>query len=300
MGKSPAHRFGQILGEVLEKAVESIVAAQAKKHGLYLDAKGPRKCRKGVLLSWNDIYGNWHNLDFVLERGGSDDTKGLPAAFIEVAWRRYTRHSKAKAQEIQGAIMPLLEHHHRSSPFFGIVIAGVFTNPALKQLKSLGFDLLYIPTDSIVKAFAKVGIEAAADDKTPDKQFKKQVSLYDALSAQQKSALVAALLDDHRDDVRQFSESMDKVLSRQIKSIFVLPLHGTLMEFPSVEAALSSIEAFDQEIGSQQFIRFEIEVRYDNGNTIRGSLHDREAAMEFLRMYEIPKMPPVGMLNPAQ
>jgi hypothetical protein len=299
MGESPAHRFGQILGEVLEKAVESIVASQARKHGLYLDKKGPRKCRDKVLLSWEDISGNTHNLDFVLERGGTDDAKGLPAAFIEVAWRRYTKHSRAKAQEIQSAIMPLLEQHYTSSPFFGIVIGGVFTGPALKQLKSLGFALLYIPTESIIKAFEKVGIEVAADEKTPDKQFKKQVRLYEALTVAKKAALAAALLDDHQEDVRRFSESMDKVLSRQIEYILVLPLHGNRMEFSSVEDALSSIEAFDQGVGSQSFVRYEIEVRYDNGNTIRGKLNDRESAIEFLRMYKSPAKSVAGTAHTA-
>jgi hypothetical protein len=127
MAVSPAHRFGQILGEVLERAVEPIVAEQAKKHQLYLDKSGERPCRKGAKLSWLDVNGNSHDLDFVLERGGTPTVQGVPAAFIEVAWRRYTKHSRAKAQEIQGAIMPLLEKHQKSAPFFGVVLAGVFT-----------------------------------------------------------------------------------------------------------------------------------------------------------------------------
>lgn len=53
--------------------------------------------------------GNAHDLDFVLERGGSDDKIGMPAAFIETAWRRYTKHYRNNAQEIQGALEPLAE-----------------------------------------------------------------------------------------------------------------------------------------------------------------------------------------------
>jgi hypothetical protein len=291
MGLSPAHRFGQILGEVLEQAVEPIVAAVAKKHDLYLDKKGPRKCRNSVLLSWQDASGNTHNLDFVLERGGSDEKRGLPAAFIEVAWRRYTKHSRAKAQEIQGAIMPLLEQHHKSSPFFGIVIAGVFTKPALQQLKSLGFSILFIPKESIVKAFAKVGVEVAADERTPDKQFKKQVVLYEKLSDKDKASLAAALLEDHQQDVKIFAESMDKVLSRQIERILVLPLYGTLMEFVTIEAALASMETIDQHCSSADFVRFEIEVQYDNGNTIRGKFNDKNSAIEFLLTYRPTPIP---------
>ena len=47
MAESPSHRFGQIIGEVLESAIRPIVEAVAKEHGLYLDAKRPRKARGG-------------------------------------------------------------------------------------------------------------------------------------------------------------------------------------------------------------------------------------------------------------
>jgi hypothetical protein len=295
MGVSPSHRFGQILGEVLEKAVEPIVAAQAQKHHLYLDKKGARACRKGAKLSWLDVNGNTHDLDFVLERAGSATVQGTPAAFIEVAWRRYTKHSRAKAQEIQGAIMPLLERHNKSAPFIGVVIAGVFTDPALQQLKSLGFSVLFIPTASIVKAFAKVGIDAVADEDTPDEDFRKQVDLYEALSLEKKASLAAALLDDHQEDVKVFSAAMEKVLSRQIERVLVLPLHGSMIEFKTVEDALASLQGYDQEaVSNPAFVRYEIEVWYDNGNTLRGTFHDKESAIAFLESYK-----PAPVLVPA-
>jgi hypothetical protein len=286
MGVSPSHRFGQILGEVLEQAVEPIVAHQAAKHHLYLDKKGQRACRKGAKLSWSHVNGNIHDLDFVLERGGSDEIQGTPAAFIEVAWRRYTKHSRAKAQEIQGAIMPLLQQYKNAAPFIGVVIAGVFTVPALQQLRSLGFSVLFIPTSSIVKAFAQQGIDAAADEETPDAQFKKQVRKYEALSSKRKGALAAALLEGHEEDVAAFSNSMEKVLSRQIKRILVMPLHGSLIEFSTVDEALASIERFDQASSSSEFVRYEIEVLYDNGNALRGSFIDKSSAIEFLTAYK--------------
>lgn len=285
MGVSPAHRFGQILGEVLEQAVEPIVAAQAAKHHLYLDKKGPRPCRKGAKLSWSDVNGNIHDLDFVLERGGSDEIQGIPAAFIEVAWRRYTKHSRAKAQEIQGAIMPLLQQHKNSAPFIGVVLAGVFTEPAIQQLRSLGFSVLFIPTSSIVRAFSKEGIDAAADEITPDAQFKKQVAKYEGLSAKRKRSLAAALLDGHEEEVKAFSDSMGKVLSRQIQRISILALHGRMIEFATVDEALASIEQFDEGTANSQFVRYEVEVLYDNGNALRGSFIDKTSAIEFLRAY---------------
>jgi hypothetical protein len=286
MAESPAHRFGQIVGEILERAVEPIIAAQAAKHHLYLDKKGSRTCRGGTKLSWKDVNGNLHDLDFVLEKGGTDETQGLPVAFIEVAWRRYTKHSRAKAQEIQGAIMPLKEQYSTSAPFIGAVLAGVFTPGALQQLKSLGFSILFIPTASVVKAFAKFGINAVANEKTPDADFQRQVNLYEALSARRKSSLAAAFLQDHRNDVLAFSDALDKVLGRQIERILILPLHGNAVEFCTVSDALASIENFDQSILSRDFVRFEIEILYDNGNTLRGNFKDKQSAIDFLVVYK--------------
>ena len=42
MAESPSHRFGQIIGEVLETAVEPLLRQFAKGHGLFLDRHGAR------------------------------------------------------------------------------------------------------------------------------------------------------------------------------------------------------------------------------------------------------------------
>lgn len=138
MAESPAHRFGQIIGEVLEAAIEPLLVKFARAHRLYLDKKGARPARPGNKMTWTDRSGNKHDLDFVLERGGTAQRIGVPVAFIETAWRRYTKHSRNKAQELQGAIQPLAETHRASAPFIGVVLAGVFTEGALAQLRSLG------------------------------------------------------------------------------------------------------------------------------------------------------------------
>src|SRR5437870_2375154 len=134
MAKSPAHAFGQIIGDVLEVAIEPVLSQFAQEKGLYLDKKGSRPARRGVKVSWTDLSGNVHDLDFVLEKDGSLTKIGIPVAFIETAWRSYTKHSRNKAQEIQGAIMPLAATYQNSAPFIAAILAGVFTQGALTQL----------------------------------------------------------------------------------------------------------------------------------------------------------------------
>jgi hypothetical protein len=72
MATSPSHRWGQIVGqEFLEVAIEPLMQTVATKHRLYLDQSGPRPARTGKKISWVDLYGNTHDLDFVLERSGA-------------------------------------------------------------------------------------------------------------------------------------------------------------------------------------------------------------------------------------
>lgn len=70
MAESLAHRWGQIIGDGFELFVRHILADVAKQHGLYLDFKRPRKARAGQgKVTWQDVFGNRHDLDYVLERG---------------------------------------------------------------------------------------------------------------------------------------------------------------------------------------------------------------------------------------
>jgi len=155
----------------------------AKEKHLYLDyQKNSRKTRKGKKVTWEDPYGNVHDFDYVLEMDGTDTMTGTPVAFIEVAWRRYTKHSRNKAQEIQGAILPLAEKFQWSNPFLGAVLSGVFTEGSLEQLRSLGFHILYFPYDTLVAAFAEEAIDIAFDETTPDTAFQRCVKKIESAS----------------------------------------------------------------------------------------------------------------------
>ncbi len=117
MAEAAGHKFGQFIGEYCEAAIEPLLQEFARRHGLYLDKAGPRPARSGKRVNWLDSYGNSHNLDYVLERGGTPEKVGTPIAFLETAWRRYTKHSRNKAQEIQGAILPIRDKHRLWAAF---------------------------------------------------------------------------------------------------------------------------------------------------------------------------------------
>lgn len=285
MAVSPSHKFGQIIGDVLEAAILPMLSAFASKHGLYLDKKGPRRARTGNKVSWKDLNGNTHDLDFVLERHGSADRLGAPVAFIEAAWRRYTKHSRNKAQEIQGAVMPLVETYARERPFKGAIIAGVFTEGALTQLRSLGFVVLFFPYDTIISAFKKVGIDAFFDESTSDGDFETKLQRWEKLTTSEKLEVSKGMIELNQGEVAKFVEALKISVSRTIKSVGIKILHGTSFEWQTIEEAITFINAYDEGKNSYPFVRYEIEIVYNNGDVIEAEFGSKKDALEFLATY---------------
>lgn len=292
MAQSPSHKFGQIIGDVLEEAIGPLLSAFAKEHNLYFDKKGSRPARKGNKVCWVDLYGNKHDLDFVLEKGGSITEIGVPVAFIETAWRRYTKHSRNKAQEIQGAILPLAAAHHNAAPFIGVVIAGDWTSGAISQLRSLGFVVLYFPIETVTAAFKTVGIDADFGEETPDAVIKERVHLWEKLPHEKHISTGAELISINKREVSAFMDSLRRAVVRQIESISVLPLHGAPSEWSFVEDAMEFIRTYDENGMEYPVVRYEVLIRYSTGDRIEGKFTDKEGAMVFLSSYQRPALQP--------
>jgi len=284
MAESPSHRFGQIIGDTLEAAIRPILQAVATELGMYLDGKGEREARGTKRkVAWVDAKGNTHDLDYVLEAGGTPQTFGSPRAFIEIAWRRYTKHSRNKAQEIQGAILPLAERYNHHHPFLGVVLGGEFTDGSLNQLRSHGFTVLYFPYESVVAAFAQVGIDAAYREDTSDSVLLERVKAHKKLKPAQRERIAARLRNQHKAQVDAFTSALRVTLTRAIASVYVLPLHGSARTLDGVTEAIAFIQSFNESKPAQPFTRYEVGVRYGNGDEIRGQFKDKAAAVTFLR-----------------
>lgn len=283
MAESPAHKFGQIIGELLELALEPHLQRFARKHKLYLDKKGERKARSGKKVSWTDANGNKHDLDFVLERGGTENKIGIPVAFIESAWRRYPKHSRNKAQEIQSAVLPLATKYRSSSPFVGVVLAGVFTEGALTQLKSLGFGVLYFPYESVIKAFTKFGINAVFDEKTADADFRKKIESWNKLT--NKEDIAKELLKLNKKGVDEFLSSLSDSVSRFIERIIILPLHGQENISNSIIEAVDFLNTYSEDKPKLPLSKYEIIIKYNTGDKIEASFKDKKDSIKFLENY---------------
>lgn len=284
MAESASHRFGQIIGNLLEEILLPVLLRFCDERELYLDRHGERAAvRAGRKVSWEDKFGNKHDLDFVIEKNGSAEIRGRPVAFVEAAWRRYTKHSRNKAQEIQGAVLPIAEKYEQDSPFLGAVLAGVFTRSSLDQLKSVGFHIVYFPYESIVEAFLSVGIDARFDEDTPDDKYEECASVFSGLPAAKRNVLKDKLIEENKPALDEFFTLLRAKLDRIVKSVAVLPLFGSPSNFCTITDAEKFIDAFDVANGVGEFRKFEIVVVFSNKDEIKGTFTTKERAKEFLR-----------------
>lgn len=285
MAKALAHKLGQMIGEFVEKQFEYELTDTCIKRNLYLDVVGKvRPARKGKKVTWFDVYGSKHDLDFVIERNGTDDQLGTPAALIECAWRRYTKHSKNKAQEIQGAVLPIAEKYKYHKPFLGAVIAGVFTAPSVKQLNACGFETIYIEYEDILTAFGEFGIDISFGEKTPDDEAQKKITALQALSEKEFETIFSRVVELSRKEVDNFMNKLQQSLDRQISKIVVAPLFGVSSAFDTIDDAVEYLAGFqtDATPDEAEFKKFFIQIEYSNSDKISGEFSSQDLAVSFL------------------
>jgi len=283
MAESPAHRFGQVIGELLESVILPQLETFCQTQRLYLDhQKRNRPARTSKKVSWSDQYGNTHDLDFVIERDGTDQQIGRPLAFIETAWRRYTKHSRNKAQEIQGAILPLAEKYRWNNPFLGTVLAGVFTEGSLDQLRSLGFNVLYLPYDSLVAAFQSEGIDIAFDEDTKDIVFRRTTKQIEGSSPAIMKRICANLVHANQPAIDGFFEALNKRLGRHVTRVVIVPLYGRVNEFATLEDAIRFLDRHMIYEGSGEFRKYELRVEFSNGDKVEAFIEAKDKVKEFL------------------
>ena len=179
--------------------------------------------------------------------------------------------------------MPLAETYGRFNPFLGVVLAGVFTEGSLQQLRSNNFSILYFPYESIVKAFSTVGIDASFDEDTADKELQRKVDAYSALKGPQKAKIPSELSKAHKAQLSEFLERLKESLTRELTKVYVATLHGPICEVSSVDDAVKFIQSYDETQAVKGFVRYEVNARYSNGDKIIGEFQDKSAAIAFLR-----------------
>jgi len=169
---SAGHLLGQLIGDWYEEYFAApLLKDVAKRLGLYLDSRfeSRHSTVRGEKIVWKDYDENGVDYDFVIELGGSASYRGEPVGFFETFWRRGARHSKDKARDDSGKLVPM-RATYPTARVLGIVSAGDFTEPARELVKSRNIELFYVPKDKIVAAWQKHGITIDYIDKLEEKE----------------------------------------------------------------------------------------------------------------------------------
>lgn len=288
---SAGHKLGQLIGDYFEDFFSARLTELAEELGnYYCDRKGPRPRVRGnkKKLTWEDENGNSHDLDYVFEKNGSYTKKGEPAAFVELAWRRYTKHSKNKAGEIEAALLPLRRTYKTTCNFTGVILAGEFTDGALKQLESNGIRVLYIPYVKLVSAFLTKGIDLNYPENATNGLKQDLVEKWEALSPKDLNEIDEVFGESIKDEYDEFSGYLRGSLLRKVEKVLISPLFGHTESFNSPKDAILAIKGFDIDNPSEEveFSKFEIYIQFNNGDNIQGSFHEKFEAITFLENYE--------------
>lgn len=286
MAKAPVHKLGQLIGEFIESYFEQELKEICDDRQLYLDVVGAeRTARKGKKVTWFDVYGSKHDLDFVIERHGTKENLGLPVAIIECAWRRYTKHSKNKAQEIQGAVLPIAAKYKYHKPFLGAVIAGEFTAPSVVQLNDCGFETIYFEYADIIKAFAESGVSIRYDEETTDEDADIMVQEFLSLDENQLQIIFDRVVELSEIEVIKFKKTLVESLDRQVEQVVISPRFGSNTSFNTIDEAVSFLSSKNILLVPDEieFRDIWVLIRYSNGDKIEGSFSSAKRAEQFIR-----------------
>lgn len=194
---SSGHKLGQLIGDWYEEYfVLPLLQDAANSLELYVDSRFiERTCRESAKIIWKDIDGNSVDFDYVLELDGTDTIFGVPVAFIECFWRRGERHSKDKARDDSGKLMPMRDTYP-TARFLGIVSAGNFTEPARELVKSRGIDLFYVPKNKIIESFYSCGLTIDYPDRANENEKSSIVAAFEEQFCESKKLDVRRALID--------------------------------------------------------------------------------------------------------
>lgn len=196
--------------------------------------------------------------------------------------RRYTKHSRNKAQEIQGAVLPMAETFAWDKPFLGAFLAGRFTGGSLTQLRSLGFSVVHVSYEDYLAAFKAYGIDIAFDEDTDDARFTECLTQIAAGGAKLQADVLAHLARSNRAEIDAFLSKLRKKLMRHPIGITIVTLFGTTHDFADMKAAVDFVRTHQPAVGDGTFRGFEVIVKYSNDDRIDGFFKESDEVRKFL------------------
>ncbi len=294
MVASPGHRLGQAIGNFVQDLfitkLDESLADICREHSYYCDKQGLRPRVRGTKkkLTWEDKYGNKHDMDYVVERDASYEEQGRPVAFIEFAWRRYTKHSRNKTGELEGSLLPLYETYQETCTYVAAIIAGEYTTGGIDQLENHGIKVLPIPYSVIAATFKTKGIDLDYSEDASNEHKTELLRQLERLTEADWEDIRQELSTMIQEEYQEFVEDLRNCIRREVKSVRILGLFGEEVILRTTTEAIERLESYSIDAERQlRFMKFEVYVRFNNGSRLEGAFTTKAEAIAFLRLIEI-------------
>ncbi len=164
----------------------------------------------------------------------------------------------------------------------GTVLAGVFTEGSLEQLRSQGFNVLYFPYETLVAAFEQESIDIRFDESTPEVVFRQCTATIESASASTMEVIRKHLVEANQLQIDLFFAALEKRLGRNVDRVLIIPLYGRINEFANIEAAVKFLDQHWLYEGSGEFRKYEVHVEFSNGDKVDAFLDAKPRVKEFL------------------
>jgi hypothetical protein len=279
---SAGHKLGQLVGDWFEQYfVYPLLQRVADRLSLYLDSRFRAREAGGGKLVWLDEDKNAVDYDFVMEMDGTAAERGIPVAFFESFWRRGSRHSKDKARDDSGKLLPM-RNVHPTARFLGIVAGGDFTTPAKQLVQSRGIDLFYVPKAKIVSTFESLDMTMDYSDQASEKAKMRVLNEFERRLSEPAKLKAAVAL---RDSVGQ--PSLDSYFDRVRGALGALP-----QEIRFIARSDSSPAVFESIADASNFLKnpefgldnpsqsFVYQVAYTDGSEFERAVSSLESLRE--------------------
>ena len=148
---------------------------------------------------------------------------------------------------------------------------------------SEGFEVVYIPIDIIQKAFDIVGIDAHWVENTQESILQDKIDDFSRLSQPEIERIKDELINLTRVQLENFCLKLCKSLERKIETIRIIPVFGNETTFSCIYEARDFISTFNEKIINKPiFYKFEIFIRYSNGDRLEAQFIEKSNAIAFL------------------
>jgi len=286
---SSGHKLGQLIGDWYEEYFAFPLLQEVGNNlELFLDSRFVNRNARESKILWDDLDGNFVDYDYVLELNGTNEKLGIPVAFIECFWRRGARHSKDKARDDSGKLMPMRDTYP-TARFLGIVSAGDFTKPARELVRSRKIDLFYVPKDKIVSAFSACGLIIDYPDKLPEDEKAKIVEKFEAGFSSNKKLKVQQALHGliGKATIKSYVDRVRATLSSLPQEIRLILRHDSMpITFETVEEAtvFLNLPNFNMRSPVESYL---YQIIYSDGSEFEKSVSDLEELRQLHNQIEI-------------